>query len=249
MHKRGKRFRILRGAFTCEGGPNAGNPCSPFGTEEGSRDLCAGSPCSSIDGPEVGDCDGDHTVTLGELVRTVKAGLGSSGEAAACPRADGDGDGRTTIDEMVMAVDGSMHGFGNRDPQEALLYTNRIYDDPLVLRFDPPLVPSASAVFPDERKLTYCALYDNGFTNASDVKRRSTSPAPPLPVGGPCRVPTGCVSGRVKETCTPGSEGVRNASCDSAPGAGDGLCDACPLIGGVTTEDEMFLIMGAYFVP
>jgi hypothetical protein len=249
MHKRGKRFRILHGAFTCEGGPNAGAACSPFGTEEGSRDLCAGFPCSAVDGPEVGDCDGDHEVSVAELVRSVKAGLGMAGEAAACPRADGDGDGSTTIDELVRAVDGSMHGFGKRDPDDALLYTNRIYDDPLVLRFNPPLVPSASAVFPDERTFTYCALYDNGFSDPSEVKRRATSPVPPLPAGGPCFVPTGCVSGKVGEACGPGNEEARNASCDLTAGAGDGVCDACPLLGGVTTEDEMFLIMGAYFVP
>jgi hypothetical protein len=37
-----------------------------------------------------------------------------------------------------------------------------------------------------------------------------------------------------------------NATCDSAPGAGDGWCDACPITAGVTTEDEMFLLFGGY---
>ena len=41
---------------------------------------------------------------------------------------------------------------------------------------------------------------------------------------------------------------ARDASCDTEDGAGDGVCDACPLIGGVTTEDEMFLLLGNYFV-
>jgi hypothetical protein len=250
-HKRGKRFRILHGAFTCRGGPNDGEACSPFGTEEGAHDLCAGSRCSSIDGPEVGDCDGDHAVSVAELVRTVKAGLGSAAEVAACPRADANGDGRTTIDELVSAVDGSLHGFGERDPDDSLLFTNRVYDDPFVLRFDPPWVPSASDAFPDERTLTYCSLYDNGFTDPSKVKRQSTSPVPAgIPLGGPCEVPTGCISGRVKEACGRGDdEETRDDSCDSSPGAGDGICDACPLLGGVTTEDEMFLILGSYFVP
>ena len=36
--------------------------------------------------------------------------------------------------------------------------------------------------------------------------------------------------------------------CDSAPGANDGVCDACPLRGGVTTEDEMFILLGAFYV-
>ncbi len=42
---------------------------------------------------------------------------------------------------------------------------------------------------------------------------------------------------------------VDHSLCDSVPGAGDGVCDACPLVGGVTTEDEMFAILGDYFFP
>ena len=39
-------------------------------------------------------------------------------------------------------------------------------------------------------------------------------------------------------------DGVRNqkgddAACDTSPGAGDGFCDACSIMGGVTTENEM----------
>ncbi len=32
--------------------------------------------------------------------------------------------------------------------------------------------------------------------------------------------------------------------------AGDlaGICDACPLRGGVTTEDEMFILLGAFYI-
>ena len=29
----------------------------------------------------------------------------------------------------------------------------------------------------------------------------------------------------------------------------DDLCDACPVKGGVTTDDEMFILLGAYFCP
>jgi hypothetical protein len=46
--------------------------------------------------------------------------------------------------------------------------------------------------------------------------------------------------------------GVRcgsNPFCDSVPGADDGVCDACPVHGGVTTEDEMFILLGNYFIP
>ena len=34
-----------------------------------------------------------------------------------------------------------------------------------------------------------------------------------------------------------------DAVCDS------GVCDACPVRGGVTTGDEMLILIGTYFVP
>ena len=37
--------------------------------------------------------------------------------------------------------------------------------------------------------------------------------------------------------------------CASRQDAGDGVCDACPLRGGVTTDDEMFILLGAYYCP
>jgi hypothetical protein len=247
MHKRGKRFRIWRGDFKCEGGPNDGNACSPFGTDFASPDLCLGAPCVATEGPEVGDCNEDHTVSVDELVLSTSIGLGKTTRDA-CPRSDGDGDGKTSIDEIVGAVAAAINGLQQRDPDEALLYTNVIYNDPLVVRYEPPMVLTPSRVFPEERTLTYCALYDNGFTDPDTVKRRSTSPDSSLPIGGSC-APTACATGRITEACLGASQQARDASCDSTPGAGDGSCDACTLAGGVTTEDEMFLIMGAYYLP
>jgi hypothetical protein len=29
---------------------------------------------------------------------------------------------------------------------------------------------------------------------------------------------------------------------------GDGVCDACPLAGGITTEEEMFAILASYYL-
>ena len=54
--------------------------------------------------------------------------------------------------------------------------------------------------------------------------------------------------GKVGAPCSGNDDAERNASCDSTAGAGDGVCDACILIGGVTTEDEMFLLLGSFFV-
>jgi len=47
---------------------------------------------------------------------------------------------------------------------------------------------------------------------------------------------------------TPGALcGGDDSLCDSFPGAGDGKCDACPVRGGVTTGDEMFILQGLYY--
>ena len=52
-----------------------------------------------------------------------------------------------------------------RDPMASLVYTNFLYNDPVQLRFNPPLLFSGNQA---ARTLTYCALYDNGFTDPSD---------------------------------------------------------------------------------
>ena len=180
MHGHGTRFQILRGAFTCSGGPNAGDACSPFEPQ-----MCP---------------------------------------AAACLDA------------------------GGREPNDALLYTNYIYNDPVVLRFDDPILISGSAPVAD-RTLTYCAHYDNGKApNFQKVKRRSTSPPGgqlfgQLTIGGPCAVnKTRCIGGPQHNQLCNGNDAV----CDSS--AGDGDCDACPLTGGFRTQDEMFILFGNFWV-
>jgi len=184
MHQHGKRFRIFRGAFTCKGGQQAGQPCSAFNPE-----MCPGGTCT-----------------------------------------DG----------------------GGRDPQASLLYTNYVYNDPVILRPDPPILISGSAPIAD-RSLTFCAHYDNGLAPNTDwVKRRSTSaPAASidfglkLSIGGPCAASqTRCIGGPHHNELCKGS----NANCDSTTGAGDGDCDACPLTGGMRTTDEMFILFGNYWL-
>ena len=106
---------------------------------------------------------------------------------------------------------------------------------------------------PAERRFKFCSLYDNGMTDPDTVKRNSTSPVPPTisGLGGPCFIPgspakdrgISCVAGPKKGQLCAGDDSV----CDSSPGAGDGQCDACPLTGGVTTEDEMFILLGNYY--
>lgn len=247
-HKRGKRFQIWQGRFACAGGPNSGKPCSPYGIDPGlpHPDPCAGSPCTSIAPPAAGDCNADLQVSVNELVTGVGIALGAT-EMPACPRFDIDANDRVSVDELVTGVQSLLHP-QLRDPDASLLYTSLSYADPAVTKFNPPhlMAPAVSSVV--ERTLTYCSLYDNGFTDRAEVKRRSTSPPTTggFP-GGPCQTPTGCTAGRVGEACSGASLLDRNASCDTTAGAGDGECDACTVRFGTTTEDEMFIILGAFY--
>ena len=132
------------------------------------------------------------------------------------------------------------------------IFTTTTYSDPEVLYFDPPV--ALDGADPASRRYKFCSRYDNGADVPDEVKRASTSPkAPLLPtletiVGGPCPTTgTGatvaCIGGTKKGQLCYGS----NDACDSAPGLHDGVCDACPVHGGVTTEDEMFILLGLFY--
>jgi hypothetical protein len=130
------------------------------------------------------------------------------------------------------------------DDSRPPLVATTSYDDPIQYRFPTPLaLDDAGAA---ARTFKYCSVYDNGFTDPAEVKRQSTSPPPPLFLapGGPCSdAAVACLDGpRRGQPC-----GGDDRNCDTTPGADDGVCDACPLGGGVTTEDEMFIFLGTYY--
>ncbi len=253
MHRFGKRFRIFEGAFTCDGGPADGEACSPVGYDFVSRDVCNGFPCRSVVRKRVGDCDQSGDVTVDEVITGVNIALGT-GSRDACPEADGDGDLSVSVDEVITGVNAALSGVPaptERDGAESQFYVNYEYSDPLIIRYKPPRVFNPGTR-PEERSFTFCALYDNGHTDPSEVKRASTSPPPPVSfpgIGGPCSTPTHCAEGLVGAACSGRTQRARDTSCDTTTGAGDGMCDACPLRGGVTTEDEMFLLLGLFYVP
>ena len=249
-HKHGKRFRIFEGAWRCQGGPNNGAACSPFGPDFDSPDLCAGAPCGSTGPTPFGDCNGNGSVEINELVSSVNIALERT-SVDSCQDSDANGDEKVSISELVVSVNaalGKIPGPGPRNPQRSLLFLSLIYNDPVMKRFNPPRVyPSGTS--PDQRSVTFCSLYDNGFTNPAEVKRKSTSPIPGgIGIGGPCATATHCTEGRVGQPCSGSGQAARDASCNTDAG-NDGRCDACPLGGGETTEDEMFIMVGSYYVP
>ena len=125
-------------------------------------------------------------------------------------------------------------------------YYSTSYTDPLELTFTPPVF--LGSLDSAERSYLYCAVYDNGSTiDSPPVKQRSTSPEPGgnFPLGGPCALSTvACLNeGATRGLLCDGFD----AACDNS-GQLDGVCDACPVVGGVTTDDEMFAIFTDYFL-
>jgi hypothetical protein len=117
------------------------------------------------------------------------------------------------------------------------IYTNALYSDPIVQAFDPPLAFVSEAE--SERTLEYCAEFNNGVAEDGSPDLDLVTRLSRMPDRTTCE-PVACVAGKIGGPCD-GAED--NAACDSSPGAGDGWCDACPITGGVTTENEMFFLL------
>ena len=134
--------------------------------------------------------------------------------------------------------------FSVTTPDGASIYDSFVYNDPLTATFDPPLAfDSADAA---SRTLHYCSLYNNGVGNdgqpdPTTVTRRSKTPQSAISL---C-TPVACAAGKIGSACN----GVGDdRTCDSAPGASDGSCDACRISGGESTENEMFILIGQYYM-
>lgn len=114
-----------------------------------------------------------------------------------------------------------------------LIYTSTDYADPLSIEVNMHFPSGTSST---NRRFRFCSLYDNGSTPSSPAVKRDPNNA-----GSPC-YDRSCYAGPNKGvSCTTDSE------CDTSPGAGDGACNACGVRGGFTTEDEMFILTGAYY--
>ena len=118
----------------------------------------------------------------------------------------------------------------------------------MLFRSDPAL--AFDSPDPAQRILRYCGTYENGIApdgspDPETVTRLSKlRKANPSSFGNTCK-PVACTAGRVAATCDGEND---DATCDSSPGAGDGECDACPITGGESTENEMFNLFGLYWV-
>ncbi|MDG2308801.1 MAG: hypothetical protein P8R42_29825 [Candidatus Binatia bacterium] len=120
-----------------------------------------------------------------------------------------------------------------------LLYDNPFWDDPVFVNYDPARVFDSED--PDDRTIIYCAVYNNGVAPDGSPDVGSVTRLSRKPARSSCR-PVACAEGLVGEPCA----GVNDdAACDTSPGAGDGMCDACSISGGLTSDDEMFILLGS----
>lgn len=133
-------------------------------------------------------------------------------------------------------------GAACQPPAREADYSSRIYDDPAYRYYDPPNVYSSSDAA--DRTFVACAVYDNGADNPFEVKRESTKPNTPA-----CSFPAAhCGCSESVRACLGGDNQGAPCGGDDSVCAEGGTCDACPLLGGVTTDDEMFLPLGSYYV-
>jgi hypothetical protein len=87
-------------------------------------------------------------------------------------------------------------------------------------------------------------MNEDGSPNPETVTRASRVPPSAQQTFGACK-PIACAAGNVGAACNGEND---DATCDSSPGAADGLCDACRITGGESTENEMFILIGQYFI-
>jgi hypothetical protein len=135
------------------------------------------------------------------------------------------------------------HGqhFWANDGTGKQIYESFVYNDPIYSHYKPWLefADAGEAA----RTIEFCAEFNNGVKKDGSpdvqlVTRKSRMPPP----NATC-TPVACTAGKIGASC------ATHADCDSASGAKDGECDACPITTGLTTENEMFVLMPWYVLP
>lgn len=121
-------------------------------------------------------------------------------------------------------------------PDGEQIYESFVYSDPVVQEYDPPILFESPD--PAERTLTYCAEFNNGVKDDGSPDPRKVTKLSTMPERTTC-TPVACTAGRIGAACDGADD---DATCDSSPGAGDAVCDACAITAGVT-ENEMFGIV------
>jgi hypothetical protein len=120
------------------------------------------------------------------------------------------------------------------------IYESFVYNDPIYQHYAPWLEFNAS----DEaaRTIEFCAEFNNGLNEDGAPDLELVTRKSRMPDRTTC-TPVACTAGKLGAQCS------TNSDCNSAADAKDGECDACPITTGVTTENEMFVLMPWYVLP
>jgi hypothetical protein len=146
-------------------------------------------------------------------------------------------------DAQIIRLTSHTHRHGERfwilDPAGNKIYESFDYGDPAYIVFDPPLMFGGQT-------MKFCATFNNGLRDDGtfDIEHVSRKSRVPSYAFSSCDA-TACTAGKIGAPCGTFAgllSGV-NAECDSVSGKGDGVCDACPLVFGQTTEQEMFFMI------
>jgi hypothetical protein len=145
----------------------------------------------------------------------------------------------------LMMMTGHTHRRGEHfwvnNPSGVKIYETFSYSDPEYKRFEPWL--NFDSPDPTARTLEFCATYNNGLKADGSPDLNLVTRASRMPERSKECTPVACVAGKVMAAC------ASDRDCDSAPGKGDGDCDACPITAGQTTENEMFVLLPWYVMP
>ena len=160
----------------------------------------------------------------------------------------------------ITAISSHTHSLGKHFwyelPGGEHIYDSYVYNDPLTMELEEPM--AFDDPDPEQRTLTYCSLYRNGLDEDGNPLPEEVTRASkieyPVPFGdsgiGLCE-PIRCINQDMYDVdCDDGIDNNAgdDAACDSALGRGDGVCDACRITGGITTENEMFGAQVWYFI-
>ena len=128
-------------------------------------------------------------------------------------------------------------------PDEAPLYESRLYNDAVNMFFE-PAAPPLDQTDDASRTFKACAVFDNGADDPSTVKRNSKS----FDIATCDEFFAQCGCEPQERHCLGGPNHGIACDGDDAVCGEAGVCDACPLMGGSTTDDEMFLPFGVYYI-
>ncbi|MDH3655274.1 MAG: hypothetical protein OEN21_13460 [Myxococcales bacterium] len=129
-------------------------------------------------------------------------------------------------------------------------YRSFVYDDPLNQVFGAEDTFALNGADDSDRTFRYCAIFDNGEADSMTVRRNSKRPDAVTcefaEAAGGFIAACGCTP--EERVCLGGASQGMNCGGDDALCGEVGICDACPLAGGITTEEEMFAILASYYL-